>query len=88
MKSEIDKVTSVMFLAKMLIVDNAALSSTFSDVITAVRLFFTLPVTVASAESSSKTTYVIRWDKIVCDDLINQFAEMIEGQESWLSLTV
>ena len=88
MKSEIDKVTSVMCLAKMLIVDNAALSSTFSDVITAVRLFFTLPVTVTSAERSSKTTCVIRWDKIVCDDLINQFAEMIEGQERWLSLTV
>ena len=34
----------------MIIVDNAALSSAFSDVVTALMLFLTLPVTVASAE--------------------------------------
>jgi hAT family C-terminal dimerisation region len=52
LKTEINKVTSVKCLAEMLIVDNAALSSAFSDVVMALMLFLTLLVTVASAERS------------------------------------
>ena len=50
MKTEIDKATSIKCLAKMLIVDNAALSSGFSDVVRALMLFLILPITIASAE--------------------------------------
>lgn len=71
MKIEIDKVTSVKCLAKTLIVVNAALSSAFSDVVTALMLFLRLLVTGASAERSfsklqiikKNYTYAIRWDK-------------------------
>jgi hypothetical protein len=48
MKTEIDNATPVKGLAKMLIVDYAALS----DVITAFLLFLTLSVTVATTERS------------------------------------
>jgi len=60
MKTEIDKVTSVKSLAKKLIVDYAALSSAFSDVITALLLFITLSVTVASAERSFSKLKIIK----------------------------
>jgi len=60
MKTEIDKATSVKYLAKMLIVDYAALSSAFSDVITALLLFLTLPVTVATAERSFSKLKLIK----------------------------
>jgi hAT family C-terminal dimerisation region len=60
MKTEIDKATSVKCLAKMLIVDYAALSSAFSDVITALLLFLTLPVTVATAERSFSKLKIIK----------------------------
>jgi len=60
MKTEIDKATSVKCLAKMLIVNYAALSSAFSDVITALLLFLTLPVTVATAERSFSKLKIIK----------------------------
>jgi len=46
-----------------MLIDYAALSSAFSDVITALLLFLTLPVTVATADrsfSKLKIIYVIR----------------------------
>uniref|UniRef100_H3B0B3 DUF4371 domain-containing protein n=1 Tax=Latimeria chalumnae TaxID=7897 RepID=H3B0B3_LATCH len=51
LKSEISKQLSVKDLANMLIVDNNALASSFSEVCT-VLLFLTIPITVASAERS------------------------------------
>ena len=38
-------------LADMIIVDYSAISSGFTDVVTALLLFLTLPVTVATADS-------------------------------------
>jgi len=61
MKTEIDKATSVKCLAKMLIVNNAALLSAFSDVITVLLLFLTLHVTVATAERSFTKLKIIKY---------------------------
>lgn len=44
--------TTVQYLAKFLIVENNCIASSFSDVCTALILFLTIPVTVASAERS------------------------------------
>uniref|UniRef100_H2ZWX0 DUF4371 domain-containing protein n=1 Tax=Latimeria chalumnae TaxID=7897 RepID=H2ZWX0_LATCH len=52
LKSEISKQSSVKDLANMLIVDNNALASSFSEVCTVLLLFLTIPVTVPSAERS------------------------------------
>jgi len=60
MKTEINKATSVKCLAKMLIVNYAALSSAFSDVNTALLLFQTLPVTIATAERSFSKLKIIK----------------------------
>ena len=59
MKTEIDNATSGES-AKMLIVNYAAMSSAFSDVITALLLFLTLPVTVATAERSFSKLKIIK----------------------------
>jgi len=60
MKTEINKATSVKCLAKMLIVDYAALSTAFLDAITALLLFRTLPVTVATAERSFSKLKIVK----------------------------
>ena len=52
LKSEIAKVSSVKDLAHLLIVDHAAMTSALTDVVSALLLFLTLPVTIASAERS------------------------------------
>lgn len=44
--------TTVQYLAKFLIVENNCIAYSFSDVCTALILFLTIPVTVASAERS------------------------------------
>jgi hypothetical protein len=49
MKNEINGTTTIRQLADMLIVQYSAISSTYPDVCTALILFLTLPVTVASA---------------------------------------
>ena len=73
-QSEIAKLSTAKQLAYMLIVKNATVSSGFIDVITALILFLTLPVAVATAERSFsklkliKTFYVILWDKVVSVD--------------------
>jgi ACR3 family arsenite efflux pump ArsB len=72
MKTEIDKATSVKCLAKILIVDNAALSLAFSDVVTALMLFLTLPVTIARAKKS--------WSKLKNEDYKNYLHNSI-GQD-------
>ena len=50
LKSEIARLSSVKDLAHLLIVDNFAMTSAFTDVVTALLLILTLPVTVATAE--------------------------------------
>ena len=52
MQEEIAKLHSITELAHMLIVENASVSSGFADIVTALLLFLTLPVTVATAEWS------------------------------------
>ena len=52
MQAEIAKLHSITELAHMVIVENASVSSGFADILTALLLFVTLPVTVATAERS------------------------------------
>ena len=52
LKLEIGKLSSVKDLAHLLIVDYAAMTSAFTDVVSALLLFLTLPVSVATAERS------------------------------------
>ena len=59
-KSEIAQLSSVKDLARLLIVDNAALTSTFTEVVSAMLLFLTLPVTVATAERSFSKLRLIK----------------------------
>lgn len=59
-KSEIAQLSSVQDLASLLIVDHAALTSTFAEVVSALLLFLTLPVTVASAERSFSKLRLIK----------------------------
>ena len=59
-KSEIAKLSTVKQLAYMLIVKNATVSSYFIDVITALILFLTFPVTVATAERSFSKLELIK----------------------------
>ncbi|QQP54121.1 Uncharacterized protein FKW44_006841, partial [Caligus rogercresseyi] len=51
---------TVLQLAKMLLLDNQSITSTFSDVCTALLLFLTIPVTVASAERSFSKLKIIK----------------------------
>ena len=60
LKSEIAKLSSVKDLAHLLIVDHAAMTSTFTDVVSALLLFLTLPVTVATAERSFSKLRLIK----------------------------
>ncbi len=59
-KSEIAQLSSVKDLAHLLIVDHAALTSTFTEVVSALLLFLTLPVTVATAERSFSKLRLIK----------------------------
>ena len=52
LKSEIGKLSSVKDLAHLLIVDYAAMTSAFTDVVSALLLFLILPVSVATAARS------------------------------------
>lgn len=52
LKNQIEELSSVKQLADLLIIENAALSTSFQEVCTALILFLTIPVTVATAESS------------------------------------
>ena len=47
MRDEIAKLSSIQQLAHMIIAENTPVSSGFADVVTALLLFLTLPVTVA-----------------------------------------
>lgn len=59
MEREIKKTTTVKQLADLLMLQYAAISSSYPDVCTAFILFLSLPVTVASAERSfSKLKYI------------------------------
>lgn len=59
MNSEIKKITTVKQLADLLIVHYTSISSSYLDVITALIMFLTLPVTVATAERSfSKLKFI------------------------------
>ncbi|OCT96206.1 hypothetical protein XELAEV_18013881mg [Xenopus laevis] len=60
LRDEICKCCTVKDLAQLLIIDNAALSSTLPDVCTVFLLFLTLPVTVSSAERSFSKLKLIK----------------------------
>jgi hypothetical protein len=60
LKSEIGKLSSVKDLAHLLIVDYAAMTSAFTDVVSALLLFLTLPVSVATAERSFSKLRLIK----------------------------
>lgn len=60
MQGEIAKLNSVRQLARMLIVENSSVSSGFTEVVTALLLFLTLPVTVATAERSFSKLKLIK----------------------------
>ena len=49
-RAEIAQRSSVSEIAKMLIVDHQSVTSTFGEVCTALLLYLTLPVTVATAK--------------------------------------
>jgi hypothetical protein len=60
MQGEIAKVKNVKQLAHMLIIENASVSSGFADVVTALILFLTIPVSVATAERSFSKLKIIK----------------------------
>lgn len=60
LKPEIQKLSSVQDLAHLLIVEYAAMTSGFTDVVTALLLFLTLPVTSATAERSFSKLRLIK----------------------------
>jgi hypothetical protein len=60
MQGEIAKLRSVKQLAHMLIVENASELSGFTDVVTALILFLSLPVTVAAAGRSFSKLKIIK----------------------------
>lgn len=59
-RNQIPKQKSVADLAKMLIVNHPAVASAFSEVCTALLLFLTLPVTVATSERSFSKLKLIK----------------------------
>lgn len=60
LKSKIERLTSVKQFAKLLLIENATLSTSFPDVCTALMLFLTIPVTVAAAERSFSKLKLIK----------------------------
>ncbi|KAJ4921640.1 hypothetical protein JOQ06_027721 [Pogonophryne albipinna] len=59
-KTEIAKEPSVKDMTKMLIVDHSSMAATFSEVCTALLLYLTIPVTVATAERSFSKLKLIK----------------------------
>lgn len=59
-KRQISGMTTAQDLAKFFIVENNCIASSFSDVCTALILFLTIPVTVASAECSFSKLKLIK----------------------------
>ncbi|KAJ4938896.1 hypothetical protein JOQ06_028362 [Pogonophryne albipinna] len=59
-KTEIAKEPSVKDMTKMLIVDHSSMTATFSEVCTALLLYLTIPVTVATAERSFSKLKLIK----------------------------
>ncbi|KAI4829740.1 hypothetical protein KUCAC02_001413 [Chaenocephalus aceratus] len=59
-KTEIAKEPSVKDMAKMLIVDHSSMAATFREVSTALLLYLTIPVTVATAERSFSNLKLIK----------------------------
>ncbi|KAI4809403.1 hypothetical protein KUCAC02_018286 [Chaenocephalus aceratus] len=59
-KTELAKEPSVKDMAKMLIVDHSSMAATFSEVCTALLLYITVPVTVATAECSFSKLKLIK----------------------------
>ncbi len=59
-KAEIAQLSSVKDLAHLLIVDNAAMTPTFTEIVSVLLLFLTLPVSVASAERSFSKLRLIK----------------------------
>ena len=59
-KAAISQQSSVQQIAKMLIVDNHSVTSAFDEVCTALLLFLTVPVTVATAERSFSKLKMIK----------------------------
>jgi hypothetical protein len=60
LRLEIGKLSSVKDLAHLLIIDYAAMTSGFTDVVSALLLFLTLPVSVATAERSFSKLRIIK----------------------------
>ena len=60
LRSQIITLSSVQQVAHLLIVEYSAVASAFTDVVTALLLFLTLPVTVASAERSFSKLRLIK----------------------------
>ena len=60
MQGKIAKVNNIKQLAHMLIIENASVSSGFDDVVTALILFLTIPVSVATAERSFSKLKIIK----------------------------
>lgn len=60
LKTQIEKLNSVKQLADLLIIENVALSTSFQEVCTALILFLTIPVTVATAERSFSKLKIIK----------------------------
>lgn len=60
LKRDISKQSSVKDLAKMLIVENNAITASFPEVCTALLMILTIPVTVATAERSFSKLKLIK----------------------------
>ena len=60
LRKEIEKISTIKELVSVLIIDNSALSSRFPEVCTALMMFLTVPVTVASAERSFSKLKLIK----------------------------
>ena len=75
MNSEIKNTTTIKQLADLLIIQYTSISSTYLDICTALIMFLTLPVTVATAERTfSKLKYIKNY-------LRNGLAAWVKGQE-------
>ncbi|XP_059160104.1 zinc finger MYM-type protein 1-like [Physella acuta] len=60
LKDELVKISTIKDLAELLFIKYSTISSSFSEVLTALFLFLTLPVTVATAERSFSKLKIIK----------------------------
>jgi hypothetical protein len=60
LKKEINQLSNIADLARMLIVENCTIASSFDNVCTALLLFLAIPVTVASCERSFSKLKIIK----------------------------